>query len=351
MVSDGRPGDPVIRAEGLGKQFGDRWAVRDLTLEVGQGEVFGFLGPNGAGKTTTVRMLAGMIAPTTGRAWIGGIDLASGSAAARSRIGLLTEAPGLYERMTAAANLDFHGKLHGLSGSKRRERVQACLELLGIWDRRDDLVSGFSKGMKQRLAIARAVLHEPAAVFLDEPTSGLDPESARDVRSFIRALREDGRAVFLCTHNLDEARRLCDKVAVFRGRLLRFGTPADLEREVLTHRVAVRIADGPELFLALARSLPCVRGAEILDGQLVAVLESGDRDAPPLVSALVTAGAAIQRVAEVDSALERAYLAIVEEGASDPPVVKGQASVPGEAPGNGQAHGLVRQLGPEVVRR
>lgn len=307
MQHDAQPADAVIRAEGLGKRFGDRWAVRDLTLTVGPGEVFGFLGPNGAGKTTTVRMLAGMIAPTAGCAWISGVDLASSGAVVRSRIGLLTETPGLYERMTAAANLDFHGKLHGLPGPKRRDRIRTCLELLGLWDRRDDPVSGYSKGMKQRLAIARAVLHEPPAVFLDEPTSGLDPESARDVRSFIRSLRDDGRAVFLCTHNLDEARRLCDKVAIFRGRMLRFGTPADLERQVLSHRVAVRIAGGPEAYLRLAASIPCVKAAEIADdGQLIVVLESVDRDAPPLVSALVAAGAAIQRVAEVESALEQA---------------------------------------------
>lgn len=313
MVSNAQTDASVIRAEGLGKRFGERWAVRDLTLEVGRGEVFGFLGPNGAGKTTTVRMLAGMIAPTEGRAWISGIDLAGGQDIVRSRIGLLTESPGLYERLSAAANLDFHAKLHGLSGPKRRERVRACLDLLGLWDRRDDLVSGFSKGMKQKLAIARAVLHEPVAVFLDEPTSGLDPEAARDVRAFIRDLRDTGRAIFLCTHNLDEARRLCDKVAVFRGRVLRFGTPAELEREVLSHRVGVRLAGGPEPYLALIEALPMVRGVEMTDGQLVVVLDSLDQDTPALVRALVEAGADVQRVAEIDSALERAYLAIVEE--------------------------------------
>lgn len=313
MVNHAQTDASVIRAEGLGKRFGERWAVRDLTLEVGRGEVFGFLGPNGAGKTTTVRMLAGMIAPTEGRAWISGIDLAGGQDIVRSRIGLLTESPGLYERLSAAANLDFHAKLHGLSGPKRRERVRACLDLLGLWDRRDDLVSGFSKGMKQKLAIARAVLHEPVAVFLDEPTSGLDPEAARDVRAFIRDLRDTGRAIFLCTHNLDEARRLCDKVAVFRGRVLRFGTPAELEREVLSHRVGVRLAGGPEPYLGLIQALPMVRGVEMTDGQLVVELDSLDQDTPALVRALVEAGADVQRVAEIDSALERAYLAIVEE--------------------------------------
>jgi len=301
----------LIRAEGLGKQYGERWAVSDLDVEVGQGEIFGFLGPNGAGKTTTMRMLAGMIAPTTGRAWIGGVDLAEDANVVRSRIGLLTEAPGLYERMSAAANLEFHARLHGLPTAKRRERVRACLDMLGLWERRNDQVAGFSKGMKQKLAIARAVLHEPAAVFLDEPTSGLDPESARDVRAFILELRDAGRAIFLCTHNLDEARRLCDRIAVFRGRILRLGTPRELEREVVRHRLAVRMAGEPEQFVEVVRALPIVREAEIADGELIVVLEELDRDAPPVVRALVEAGAEVQRVAGLDSTLEAAYLAIL----------------------------------------
>ena len=303
----------MIRAEGLGKQYGERWAVRDLTVEVKQGEIFGFLGPNGAGKTTTVRMLAGMIAPTTGRAWIGGVDLADSPNVMRSRIGLLTEAPGLYERMSAAANLDFHARLHGLPTPKRRERVRACLDLLGLWERRNDQVAGFSKGKKQKLAIARAVLHEPVAVFLDEPTSGLDPESARDVRAFIRDLRDAGRAIFLCTHNLDEARRLCDRMAVFRERILRLGSPRELEREVVRHRLAIRMAGPPERFVGVVCALPAVRGAEVADGELIVELGELNRDAPPVVRALVEAGAEIQRVAGLDSALEAAYLAILNE--------------------------------------
>ena len=303
----------MIRSEGLGKQYGERWAVRDLDVEVGAGEIFGFLGPNGAGKTTTTRMLAGMIAPTTGRAWIGGVDLAESATVVRSKIGLLTEAPGLYERMSAGANLDFHARLHGLPSQKRRERVRACLDLLGLWERRNDQVAGFSKGMKQKLAIARAVLHEPIAVFLDEPTSGLDPESARDVRAFIRDLRDTGRAIFLCTHNLDEARRLCDRVAVFRSRILRLGSPRELEREVTRHRLAVRVAGAPARFVEVVRAMPSVRGAEVADSKLVVMLDELDRDTPLVVRALVVAGAEIQRVAGLDSALEAAYLAILNE--------------------------------------
>jgi ABC-2 type transport system ATP-binding protein len=321
-------GRAMIRAEGLGKRFGRRWAVRDLALAVARGEVFGFLGPNGAGKTTTVRMLAGLIAPTEGRAWIGGVDVARAADDLRSRIGLLTEAPGLYERQTARQNLDLHAKLHGLERPRRDERVRACLELVGLWERRDDHVGGFSKGMRQKLAIARALLHEPDAVFLDEPTSGLDPESARAVRDLILELRGAGRAVFMCTHNLDEARRLCDRVAIFRSRILRPGTPADLERTVLRRRLGVRLAGDPRPFLAGVRAMPSVRAAEQQDGLLVVELHDADRDAPELVRGLVAAGADVQRVAEADALLEQAYLAIVGEaadrdGAADEPVARG----------------------------
>jgi ABC-2 type transport system ATP-binding protein len=215
--------------------------------------------------------------------------------------------------MSAAANLDFHARLHGLPTQKRRERVRACLDLLGLWERRNDQVAGFSKGMKQKLAIARAVLHEPVAVFLDEPTSGLDPEAARDVRAFIRDLRDAGRAIFLCTHNLDEARRLCDRMAVFRGRILRLGSPRELEREVVRSRLAIRMAGAPEQFLEVVCALPSVRGAEVVDGELIVVLDALDRDAPHVVRALVEAGAEIQRVAGLDSALEAAYLSILNE--------------------------------------
>src|SRR3954463_5999267 len=216
--------------------------------------------------------------------------------------------------MSAACHLDYYGKLHGLPSGKRRERVRACLDLLGLWERRDDQVAGFSKGMKQKLAIARAVLHEPIAVFLDEPTSGLDPESARDVRAFIRDLRDTGRAIFLCTHNLDEARRLCDRMAIFRGKVLRFGTPRDLEREVVRRRLAIRMAGPPEQYADVVRALPVSQGVEIGEGELVVLLDDLDRDTPRVVRTLVAAGADIQRVAGLDSALEAAYLSIIGEG-------------------------------------
>jgi ABC-2 type transport system ATP-binding protein len=304
----------MIRTEKLGKRFGDTWAVRGLTIEVGRGEVFGFLGPNGAGKTTTVRLLASLIGPSEGRAWVEGAEVGVDAHRLRSRVGLLTESPGLYERLSSAENLDFHARLHGLPAARRRQRVRAALQQVGLWDRRDEPVVGFSRGMKQRLAIARAVLHEPAVIFLDEPTSGLDPAASRDVRDFIRDLRAEGRTVFLCTHNLDEARRVCDRVAIFRGQVLWLGTPRELERTVLRRRLGVRVANPSPTLVAAARALPSVRAAELADGQLVVELADADRDAPALVRRLVEAGADVERVAELDSLLEEAYLSIVERG-------------------------------------
>ncbi len=221
--------DPVmLRATGLGRRFGDLWAIRGMDLEVLRGEVLGLLGPNGAGKTTTVRMLTALIEPTEGRASVDGLDVVEHPEAVRARVGILTETPGLYDKLSATANLEFFGRLYGLDAATRAARIERYLRLFSLWDRRDDIAGTFSKGMKQKLAIARALLHEPAVVFLDEPTAALDPEAAYVVREAIEALRRSGRTIVLATHNLDEADRLCDRVAFVRGGLLRIDSPAGL---------------------------------------------------------------------------------------------------------------------------
>jgi len=218
----------MIVTERLSKSFGKLQAVQDLDLRVEAGEVFGFLGPNGAGKTTTVRMLSGLIGPTSGKAWVAGCEVGKQDGDLRRKVGILTESPGLYDRLSAERNLGFFADLYEVTDIAAQ--VERYLRLLGLWDRRHEPVGGFSKGMRQKLAIARAVLHEPQVVFLDEPTSALDPEAARLVREFIGELRAEGRAIVLCTHNLDEADRLCDRIAVFRTRILALDTPAALRR-------------------------------------------------------------------------------------------------------------------------
>ena len=216
-----------------------------MDLEVHRGEVLGLLGPNGAGKTTTVRMLTALIEPTEGTATIDGFDIRTQPEQVRTRVGILTETPGLYEKLSAQANLDFFARLYGLDAATRAERIEHYLRVFSLWDRRRDVAGTFSKGMKQKLAIARALLHEPSVVFLDEPTAALDPESAYVVREAIEGLRRAGRTIVLATHNLDEADRLCDRVAFVRGGLLRVDSPARLRGSLAGGQIEIRLADRP----------------------------------------------------------------------------------------------------------
>src|SRR5258708_3655406 len=235
----------VLRAERLTKRFERLTAVQDLDLEVREGEVFGFLGPNGAGKTTTLRLLCALIAPTSGTAEVAGYRLGRQDEQIRASVGILTEQPGLYERQSAEQNLLFFAALFGLDRATARAQTERYLRLMGLWDRRTEAVATFSRGMKQKMAIARAAIHEPRIVFLDEPTTGLDPDAARTVREFISQVRGEGRTVFLCTHNLDEADPLCDRIALFRRSAIRIDTPARLRAELDGHATEVRIRAAP----------------------------------------------------------------------------------------------------------
>ncbi len=316
MTTVARPGPndaaPTIKADGLGRRFGDVWAVRGLTFEVRPGEVLGFLGPNGAGKTTTVRMLTSLIAPSEGAASVDGYDVRTEAEAVRARVGVLTETPGLYEKLSARANLEFFGRLHQLPSDVRAERIERLLTLFDLWDRRDDTAGTFSKGMKQKLAIARALLHEPAVLFLDEPTAALDPEAAYIVRDAISRLRAAGRTIVLATHNLDEADRLCDRIAFVRGGLLRIDSPARLRGDVGARGVEIAL-DGAvgDKVLAAARSLDATRDVAAADGRLTISLADPRRDTPDLVRALVGAGAGIVEVRERAATLEDVYFEVM----------------------------------------
>jgi len=220
----------MIEVQHLTKRYGPVTAVDDVSFRVEKGEILGFLGPNGAGKTTTVRLLTCLIAPTSGRAWVNNLEVGRADQQIRAQVGILTESPGLYERLSARRNLEFFAELYGVKDASGQ--AEKYLRLLGLWDRRESEANTLSKGMKQKLAIARALLHEPPVLFLDEPTSALDPEAAKTVRDFIETLRGQGRTIFLCTHNLDEAERLCDRIAVFRQRLIAVDTPEALRRQL-----------------------------------------------------------------------------------------------------------------------
>ncbi len=300
----------MINTNGLARRFGDVTAVEDLHLEVEKGEVFGFLGPNGAGKTTTIRMLAALIAPTSGEATVAGLRIGQENREIRQHVGVLTETPGLYKRLSAIDNLLFFAKLYGVS--EPQKQAERYLRLFELWDRRDDLAGTFSKGMRQKLAIARAMLHEPQILFLDEPTAGLDPEAAKVVRNLIETLRTRERTIFLCTHNLDEADRLCDRVALFNTRLVAVGRPQELKERLYGRRTVIHLVN-PAPGIEESIDLPFVKKIERVDNTLVVSLSNPEEENPLLVSRLVELGAKIQYVNELRVSLEDLYLDLMED--------------------------------------
>ena len=303
----------VLRTEKLTKRFGALTAVDGVDLEVHEGEVFGYLGPNGAGKTTTLRLLCALIAPTSGSAEVAGFRLGRDDPKIRATVGILTEQPGLYERQSAWDNLVFYATLYGLGRPTAHAQAERFLRLMGLWERRAESVATFSRGMKQKMAIARSALHEPRVLFLDEPTTGLDPDAAKTVREFIVALRGEGRTVFLCTHNLDEADRLCDRIAFFRHRVIRIDTPDHLRAELYGRATEFRLMPHPRAEdLVRVQAVDGVRAAHLENGSIIVEAPDPVRTNPLLVRALVEGGAEIAFVTERKPHLEDVYLRIVE---------------------------------------
>jgi ABC-2 type transport system ATP-binding protein len=304
----------MIEARGLTRQFGSFVAVDDVSLRVPNGAILALLGPNGAGKTTTVRMLAGLLAPSAGEATVAGCDVRRDPAGVRARVGLVTDAPGLYEQMALPAYLDFFGGIYGLDAATRRRRIDELIDFFELTDHRRERLSGFSKGMKQRVALARALLHEPAALFLDEPTSGLDPLGARAVRELIVSLKAANRTIILCTHDLDEAERLADEVAIMRrGRIVASDAPAAL-RAASSADTLVRIelaAPCPGAWRALA-DLPSATFAMTPDDAALSAeyrTERPHETNPLAIGRLTAAGAAIVTVTCTTRTLEDVYAA------------------------------------------
>ena len=300
----------MITTEILSKQFNKTLAVDRLSLEVREGEVFGFLGPNGAGKTTTVRMLTSLIAPTSGKAVVNGFTVGKDDTNIRRTVGILTETPGMYDNLSAEYNLRIYASLYEVKDIPGQ--VEKYLRMLGLWERRFEEVGTFSKGMKQKLAIARALMHEPRILFLDEPTAGLDPEAARLVREFIAELRKEGRTIFLCTHNLDEADRLCDRIGVFKSRLLVMDTPARLRSQVFGRKVVFHLLKADEKLLAAVQALAFVKEVKLVEEKLLVTLEDPEAHNPEIIRVLVGAGADIQFVGELRHSLEDVYMRLVQ---------------------------------------
>jgi ABC-2 type transport system ATP-binding protein len=305
----------LVHARGLTRTFDTRLAVEDLSLDVEGGEIVSLLGPNGAGKTTTFRMLAGLILPSRGDVAIAGLRLTPESASAiRTRVGLLTEAPGLWERLSVRLNLLTYARLHEVANPM--DAVERAVARVDLTDRLDDRAGALSKGLKQRAALARALLHDPQVVLLDEPTSGLDPAAARQVRDLIASLREQGRAVVVSTHNLAEAEELSDRIAVLRTRLIACDAPARLRGDASGMRVTIEVEGDAAVWSDLAQAAGAsVRQAE---GSALVLAVRGARQVPDLVSALAAGGARIVRVEPDRRSLEDAYLALVggQEGAA-----------------------------------
>jgi ABC-2 type transport system ATP-binding protein len=305
------PGKALIYARGLSKEFGAVKAVQGLDLAIPAGEVFGLLGPNGAGKTTSIRMLSALIAPTAGEAWVAGYRVGEQDTEIRRSVGIITETPGLYEQLSAERNLSFFAQLYDVENVD--QQVERYLKMLGLWGRRHDAVGTFSKGMRQKLAIGRALLHEPRVLFLDEPTSALDPEAAMMVREFVEQLRNEGRAIVLCTHNLDEADRLCDRIAIFKGKLLAVDTPTNLRRKLFGRSVVFHLGKVTEGFAKALRQKSFVQSAEMVENKLLVTLDDPEKRNPELIGELIGLGAEVQFVGELRQSLEDVYLRLLDD--------------------------------------
>ena len=310
----------MIVTEGLTKEFENFIAVDRLSLRVGAGEVLALLGPNGAGKTTTVRMLISVFRPSRGRATVAGYDVVAQPDQVRASVGVLTEQHGLYTRMPAYEYLDFFGRLYGLDPAARRRRARQLMEEFGLAEYAGRRIGKYSKGMRQKLALARTLLHEPPVILLDEPTSAMDPESAMLVRDAIQALRSADRAIVICTHNLAEAERLADKIAIIRrGRIIAFGTPAELKQKLLGPAEYEVRFDGelPVDQVSLPLNIPM---SDWQPGWLRYRTTQPGQDNPRVLRHLLGQGYPVTGLQEVPRSLEQVYLQAInapdEEGAS-----------------------------------
>ena len=302
----------LIDADNLTKKFGSLTAVDNLTLHIDEGEVFGLLGPNGAGKTTTIRMLSCLIAKTNGKAHIGDYEIGNKADQQKIRrmIGLLPENVGLYEELSAYKNLDFFGRFYNCSKEQRKEKIEYFVQCFGLWEKRNVAAGTFSKGMKQKLAIARAIIHDPQILFLDEPTANLDPEASKIVRDYILELKKEKRTIILNTHLLDEAERICDRVGILKTKLIAVNSPEQLRASLHGRKTVILLEYVNDTIVsALKRAGPWP--IEVNNNQLTIDVDNPEKENPEIVQAIQSVGGRILTINIVTSSLEDVYLNLV----------------------------------------
>jgi ABC-2 type transport system ATP-binding protein len=305
----------MIICEHLTRTFESVTAIQDFSITIPDSCIFGLLGPNGAGKTTTMRMLTCLIEPTSGNASIDSYEIVKKDDAQKIRgmIGLLPEVPGLYETLGAYKNLDYYGQLYGVPKKQREESIRTTLTELELWDRRNDPVGGFSKGMKQKIAIARALIHKPKYIFLDEPTASLDPVAAKIVRDYILELKKEGNTILINTHNLSEAERICDTVALVKNKMVRVGNPKELAKGLFTRTIGITMQKIPSTLLKDIETLDFVSEANVKANQLILHVKNPEEDNPQILTWLLKKGLQIQFITEEEHSLEDVYLKLIEE--------------------------------------
>jgi len=303
----------MIKVENLTKKFETITAVENISFNINESEIFGFLGPNGAGKTTTIRMLSTLISQTSGKITIDNRSPESDGEYIRSIIGLLTESPGMYEKISAYDNLEYYSSFYNIPGSKRKDNIERYLKMFDLWDRKDDLAGTYSKGMKQKLALSRALIHEPKILFLDEPTAGLDPESAHMVRNFIEILKKEKTTVFLCTHNLEEASNLSDRICIIKRKIIRIATLSELQSDDKNKRVEIVFTDNASRYIKLLEEIDKIKDIQADNNRAILVIEEPEISNHLIIKKLVDNGAEILYFNEIKATLEEIYLDLIKD--------------------------------------
>jgi len=303
----------MITVENLTRKFKDITAVENISFDIDESEIFGFLGPNGAGKTTTIRMLSTLISPDSGKITINGKDTRSHGEYIREITGLLTESPGMYEKISAYDNLKYYSSFYNIPDDRRNKNIEKYLKMFDLWERKDDLAGTYSKGMKQKLALSRALIHEPKILLLDEPTAGLDPESAHMVRNFIDSLKKEKTTVFLCTHNLEEASSLSDRVCIIKKKIIRIATLLELQNGDRGKRVEIVFRDDADKYTKLIKETSHIKNIQTDKNKAMLVIENPEISNPIILKKLVDSGAKIIYFNQIKASLEEIYLDLIRD--------------------------------------